>query len=102
MARLNRYRGRYAEAESRYGLTKPNVREAVGEYTRLAAAWGISALELAIRFVFHHPLVASTIVGASSVEQLRSLLHAADRPPLEVALVEEIDSIHRRFPNPTP
>lgn len=47
-ARLNKYKGRYAEAESRYG-PKPNVAEAVHAYVELAAQWGMSPTELAIR-----------------------------------------------------
>jgi hypothetical protein len=52
-ARLNRYKGRYSEAESRYG-PKPNVREAVREYCILARQYGMAPTELAIRFVQLH------------------------------------------------
>lgn len=48
-ARLVKYKGRYAEAESRYG-PKPNVVEAVDAYCRLAEAAGVEPYELAIRF----------------------------------------------------
>lgn len=47
-ARLNRYRGRYAEAESRYG-PRPNVAEATAAYVALAAAAGMAPVELALR-----------------------------------------------------
>lgn len=47
-ARLNRYRGRYAEAESRYG-PRPNVLEATRAYVALAAAAGLAPVELALR-----------------------------------------------------
>jgi hypothetical protein len=47
-ARLNKYRGRYAEAESRYG-PKPNSREAVAAYVSLASRLGMSPTELALR-----------------------------------------------------
>lgn len=42
------YRGRYAEAESRYGL-KPNTLAAVHAYVQLARGSGLSPTELAIR-----------------------------------------------------
>lgn len=48
-ARLNRYKGRYAEAESRYGA-RPPVVEAVRKYCELAAQEGIAPAELAIRW----------------------------------------------------
>lgn len=47
-ARLNKYKHRYAEAESRYGQ-KPNVKEALIAYCNLAREWGITPVELAIR-----------------------------------------------------
>lgn len=48
-ARLVKYKGRYAEAESRYG-PKPNVYEAVEAYVGLAGECGMSPTELAIRY----------------------------------------------------
>lgn len=47
-ARLNRYKGRYAEAESRYG-PRPNLQKAVKAYVALARKAGLSPVELAIR-----------------------------------------------------
>ncbi|PRW60379.1 Aldo keto reductase [Chlorella sorokiniana] len=100
-ARLNKYRGRYAEAESRYG-PKPNMREAVAAYCQLAGEWGLSPTSLALRFVLGHPLVASAVIGATSSEQLAEQIEAARAPPLEPQLLEAIDAIHRRYPNPAP
>ena len=101
VCRLNRYRGRYAEAESRYG-PKPNVREAVAAYAQLAAEWGLSPVHLALRFVLDHPLVAAAVVGATSLEQLDAQLAAARAPPLPPDLRAAVDAIHHRYPNPTP
>ena len=47
-ARLNKYKGRYAEAESRYG-PRPNVTAAVQAYVSLAGECGISPTALALR-----------------------------------------------------
>lgn len=49
-ARLNKYKGRYAEAESRYG-PRPNVVDAVRAYAHLAHEAGMRPLELAIQCV---------------------------------------------------
>ena len=49
-ARLNKYRGRYAEAESRYG-NKSNTVQAVQEYVNLAHEAGMSPATLAIRYL---------------------------------------------------
>lgn len=47
-ARLNKYKGRYAEAECRYGL-RPNVVAAVQGYVDLAKHSSISPTALALR-----------------------------------------------------
>eukprot|EP00877_Chromochloris_zofingiensis_P013051 jgi/Chrzof1/79/Cz01g02240.t1 len=100
-ARLNKYKGRYAEAESRYG-PKPNVQDAVRQYVELAHVHGMTPTELAIRFVVGHPLIASAVIGATSTAQLMEIITAAQRGPLPAAVREAIDAIHQRYPNPTP
>ena len=47
-ARLVMYKGRYAEAESRYG-PKQNLHQAVDEYCKLAEHAGMPPYELALR-----------------------------------------------------
>ena len=100
-ARLNRYRGRYAEAEGRYAM-RPPVKSALAAYGDLATASGVSLLELSIRFCVGHPLVGSTVAGATDAAQLEEVLAASARPPLPADVLEEIDRIHRLHPNPTP
>ena len=48
-ARLNKYRGRYAEAESRYDC-KANTLAAVRGYVQLAQEAAMPPVELAIRY----------------------------------------------------
>lgn len=47
-ARLNKYKGRYGEAESRYG-PRPNVTAAVQAYATLAKETGVCPTALALR-----------------------------------------------------
>ncbi|KAL0054437.1 hypothetical protein WJX82_008842 [Trebouxia sp. C0006] len=100
-ARLNKYKGRYAEAESRYGL-RPNVVAAVQAYVDLAKHNGISPTALALRFVLSHPLVASAVVGAMNADQLTELLDIAEQPCLPEHMMTAIDAIHKQYPNPCP
>ncbi|KAK9856101.1 hypothetical protein WJX84_005029 [Apatococcus fuscideae] len=100
-ARLNRYKGRYAEAESRYG-PRPSLQRAVSAYAALAQETGIAPVELAIRFVLSQSLVASAIVGATSLAQLQQITHAAQNGPLESALLNAINELHQAHPNPAP
>lgn len=55
------------------------------------------------RFVLGHPLVASAVVGASTLQQLQELLKAAQQGPLQdEQLLTAIDKLHDQYPNPTP
>lgn len=80
---------------------KPNVPEAVAAYTELARRHQISPAALALAFVRSRWFVASTIIGATSIEQLAENLHSLEVTP-SAELLAEIDAIHTRFPNPAP
>ena len=81
--------------------TKPNVGEAAQAYAALARQSGVSPATLALAFVYRRWFVASTIIGATSMAQLAENLEAWDWRP-EPAVLEEIERIHLRFPNPAP
>jgi len=101
-ARLVKYAGRYAEAESRYYPRAPNVAEAVREYGAIAREAGMSPAELAIRWVLTNPQVASAVVGASNERQLKELLRAGEAGALPPDVAKAVDAVHRRYPSPTP
>ena len=102
-ARLNLYAGRYAEAEGRYSLARPNVRAAVDAYTQLAQRHGLAPAAMAMRFAaFAPPGAACALTGATEPAQLTQLLDGMDAGPLPEEVLAEIDNVHARFPNPTP
>lgn len=100
-ARLNRYRGRYAEAEARYG-PRPAVLAAVAAYCAIARESGMSPTELALRFALDHPLTASVVFGASTEAQLRACMAAGGKGPLPADVRAAVDRVHAALPNPTP
>ena len=83
----------------RYG--KPNVAPAVQAYEELANAQGLSLTQLALAFCRSRFFVASTIVGATSVAQLRENIDAFSAT-LDAATLAAIDDIHLRFTSPAP
>ncbi|MBN8464861.1 MAG: aldo/keto reductase, partial [Dechloromonas sp.] len=83
----------------RYG--KPNVIPAVTAYAALAKKHGLTLTQMAPGFVRSRWFVSSTIVGASSLAQLRETLPAT-RTPIDAGLLAEIDAIHLRYTNPAP
>ena len=100
-ARLNKYKGRYAEAESRYG-PRPDVVAAVDAYAAVAREAGLSPLELALRFALNHPLAGSAVIGASDLGQLRAILALPLEAPLSADVMARVEQVHREFPSPCP
>lgn len=56
--------------------------------------------QLALAWCYHNPLVASTIIGATSMEQLQENLQAYDLR-LDDSVQEEIAKIYKRYTDPT-
>jgi len=80
---------------------KPNVAPASAAYAALARKYGFSPAEMALSFVYHRWFVTSTIIGATSMRQLRENLVAWQKP-LSAELLAEIEQIHLRYMNPAP
>lgn len=80
---------------------KPNVPEAVAAYCKLARRLNLSPTALALAFVRSRNFVASTIIGATSIEQLKENI---DSVALNLSrdAQHEIDAIHARYSNPAP
>jgi aryl-alcohol dehydrogenase-like predicted oxidoreductase len=80
---------------------KPNVVPAVTAYAELARRHGLSPAQLALSFVYRRWFVASTIIGATSMEQLQENLEAWEKP-LSEDILAEIGELFLRYMNPAP
>ncbi|MDD5247784.1 MAG: aldo/keto reductase [Rhodocyclaceae bacterium] len=80
---------------------KPGVVPAAAAYCALARAHGLTPTQLALAFVRSRWFAASTIVGASSLAQLRENLDACEIE-LGADLLAEIDRLHLVHTNPAP
>ncbi len=81
-ARAQGYRARYESSQAP---------RAVDEYCKIAAKYGVTPAQLALGFVQSRPFVPSTIIGATSVEQLevrhpchRCFIHPVSPEPLSL------------------
>ncbi|MFP4616408.1 MAG: NADP(H)-dependent aldo-keto reductase [Thiohalorhabdus sp.] len=87
----------YPDFGNRYA--KPGVEPACREYVNLAREAGLDPAQMALAFVRQQFFTTSTIIGATTMEQLD-----ADIDSLEVTLGDDllaaIDDIHRRYTNP--
>ena len=75
------------------------TRWAAREYAAIAARHGLTPTELALGWVYSRDYVTSTIIGATTMEQLAACIAAKDARLPDTAL-EEIEHQHRRCPNP--
>ena len=80
---------------------KPNVMPAVVAYAELARANDLTPTQLALSFVYHRWFVGSTIIGATSMSQLKENI-GAYQTVLSDALIAEIEQIHLTMMNPAP
>ncbi|XP_021279990.1 uncharacterized protein LOC110413484 isoform X2 [Herrania umbratica] len=100
-ARLNLFRGRYLEGESRYNLTRNMLKAATMEYLGIAKKYGLHPISLAIAFVLSHPLVASAVFGVTKPLQLQEVISACN-VELTSDIIADINRVHAKFPNPCP
>jgi len=81
--------------------TNPQAEAATKAYVALARKHGIDPAQLALAYVNSRPFVTSNIIGATTLEQLRSNIDSLS-VQLSPEIIEQIDAIHKTQPNPAP
>ncbi|SHO55262.1 NADP(H)-dependent aldo-keto reductase [Vibrio quintilis] len=79
----------------------PQGIKATKAYTELARAHGLDPAQMALAFVNQRPFVASTIIGATTMEQLKTNIDSVNIE-LSDSLLSEIDAISATISNPCP
>ncbi|PVZ82457.1 NADP(H)-dependent aldo-keto reductase [Serratia sp. S1B] len=74
---------------------------AVAEYVALAKKHGLDPSQMALAFVRQQPFVASTLLGATTLEQLKTNIGSFDLV-LNEEILQALEEIHRRFTIPAP
>jgi aryl-alcohol dehydrogenase-like predicted oxidoreductase len=70
-------------------------------YVALARNHGLDPAQMALAYVNSRPFLTSNIIGATGMDQLQNNIASADLT-LDDELLEAIEAIHRRWPNPSP
>ena len=78
---------------------KPMVSEAVDAYAALAQRRGLTLVQLALGYVASRWFMGASIIGATTMAQLREDIAAAQFV-LDKEVVDEIKQIQLRYPNP--
>lgn len=90
---------RWAQYYKRY--TTPKAQAATADYASLARSRGISPTQLAIAFTIQRPFVASSIIGATSLEQLQENIASAETV-IDDECWQELESLGDKHFNPCP
>ena len=68
-------------------------------YVAIAKKHNLDPSQMAISFTLAQPFVASSIIGATSVDQLKTNIGAID-VKLSDEVLKEINSVYRQYPIP--
>ena len=77
----------------------PVSEKAVAEYVRVAEKHDLDPCQMALAFVIGQDFVTSTIIGATSMDQLKTNISASDIS-LSQDVIEEIEAIYKKYPFP--
>ncbi|MEM9259544.1 MAG: aldo/keto reductase [Bacteroidota bacterium] len=108
---MGRLTGKYidgsARPEARLNLFKQYTRynseaalAATEAYAEVAKKHGLSPTEMALAFVYDRDFNQSTIIGATSVEQLKENLDSAD-VTLSKEVLKDIEAVQHSWPDPS-
>ena len=75
--------------------------QAVALYNDIAKKHNLSLTQLSLAFLQQQKNVTSTIIGATTLEQLQENIDAF-KTILSKEILDEIDLVQKQFPNPAP
>jgi hypothetical protein len=79
----------------------PPAQEAVRAYSSVAAAYDLPLSALSSAWVYSRPAVTSTIIGASSAQQLMDDVQALNLVPLSSEVLTALKGVHKKHVDPT-
>ncbi|MFC0268924.1 NADP(H)-dependent aldo-keto reductase [Kushneria aurantia] len=81
--------------------TSARAEEATRAYVDIARRFDLDPAQMALAFVNSRPFLTSNIIGATTLEQLERNL-ASEQLSLSDEVIEAIETVHQRLPNPSP
>ncbi len=81
--------------------SNPQALSATEKYVALAQAHDLNPAQMALAYVNSRPFLTSTIIGATTMQQLKSNIDSID-VDLSNETVDDIEAIHIQHPNPGP
>jgi len=80
---------------------KPNTSLAVDAYYKIAKKYMLNLAQMALKFLEIQPFVTSVIIGATTMEQLKTDIESVN-VNLTEEIIKEINEVQNIYPNPCP
>ena len=80
---------------------KPNTDKAVDAYYEIAKNNGLDLTQMSLKFLEIQPFVTSVIIGATTMEQLKTNVESVNISLTE-NVIKEINEVQKIYPNPCP
>ena len=80
---------------------KPNVDKVVEEYYKISKKYGLDISQMSIKFCEAQDFMTSVIIGATTMEQLKTDIESV-KVKLDEEVIKEINDIQKIYPNPCP
>tara|TARA_B110000438_G_scaffold84144_1_gene83768 strand:+ start:2358 stop:3395 length:1038 start_codon:yes stop_codon:yes gene_type:complete len=84
---------------SRY--KKPNTNTAVDSYFKIAKKYNMDLVQMSLKFCELQPFTTSVIIGATTMEQLKTDTESVN-VKLSDEIIKEINDVQKIYPNPCP
>ena len=80
---------------------KPNVDKVVEEYFKISKKYDLDISQMSIKFCEVQDFITSVIIGATTMEQLKTNIESV-KVKLDENVIKEINEIQKIYPNPCP
>ena len=80
---------------------KPNMEEAVEDYYKISQKFDLDMSQMSIKFCEVQDFMTSVIIGATTMEQLKTNVESV-KVNLDSEAIKEINNVQKKYPNPCP
>ena len=80
---------------------KPNAEKAIEAYYEIAKKFKLNLAQMSLKFLEIQPFVTSVIIGATTMEQLKTDIESVN-VNLTEEIIKEINEVQKIYPNPCP
>ena len=85
----------------KYRYNTPNMENAVEEYYKISKKYNLDMSQMSIKFCEIQPFMTSVIIGATTMEQLKTDIESVN-VKLTDEIIKEINEVQKIYPNPCP